>query len=260
MTQIKSWLEFPLISDHPVSFWCAVCNQIHPYDKFMTLFSQVTLPTPVTFKRGLSIPYFVVFMTKPGSADLAEEIAADATISVSLLRKVTTTKQVQLPPSPPETPADENDVTKGKLLKRSRSRQLLSKASAISLQGSGQVFPDRDRSLPRLPTEVVFYDTKTLKNDVCIGFPKRPRHLRYPGRHLTLEEIETLPDGLFRSKILLKDDLLPSIDVEGLNVKVHLDFMYTGREILTSKPQYYLDVSVLFGQDDLHAQIPIRVV
>ena len=39
---------------------------------------QVTLPTPLTFPLGSSIPYYIVFTTTPRSRVLAAEIMADA--------------------------------------------------------------------------------------------------------------------------------------------------------------------------------------
>ncbi|KAF8633511.1 hypothetical protein AX15_001418 [Amanita polypyramis BW_CC] len=224
-TRVDSWLELPLKSDHPISFWCAA-----------------TLPTSVTFKRGSLVPYFVVFATRPRSTALANEIATDATVSVSLRRKVTMTKQVRSAPLPPGTPISPGDEAKSSILKRPRSGQLRSKTSSLPLQDSRECSAGSDSHPPRLPTQVVFKDIKTLKNDVCIGFPKRPRSRRDFRKHLNSEEIEASPDGLIYSKISLDGDLLPSIDVEGLSVK------------------YYLDVCVLFEQDNLYAEIPIRIV
>ncbi|PFH49933.1 hypothetical protein AMATHDRAFT_62247 [Amanita thiersii Skay4041] len=220
--QPDSWLELPLRSDHPVPFRCAV-----------------TLPTSATFLRGSSIPYFVVFTTTPRSPQLAKEIASDATISVSLVRKLTVSDPVNLPPSPPQTPAsasEESDSGRNKLLKRSRLKAAKPSGPRREPEPNSSL---REKPLPRLPTHSL-YNT-ILKTNVCIGFPKRPRHPSDSRRHPSLEEMAKLPDGLQRSKISLKKNLLPCIEVPGFNVK------------------YYLDVSVLFGQDDLRARIPIRV-
>lgn len=46
------------------------------------------MPNPASFHRRTSIPYFVVFTTSPRSRTLAAEIMADATIAVSLVRRV----------------------------------------------------------------------------------------------------------------------------------------------------------------------------
>ncbi|TDL22765.1 hypothetical protein BD410DRAFT_788078 [Rickenella mellea] len=48
----------------------------------------VTIPNPATFPRSSSMPYFVVFTTKPRSRTLAAEFMSDATIAVSLVRRV----------------------------------------------------------------------------------------------------------------------------------------------------------------------------
>ena len=55
------------------------------------------LPRCHPFSRCSSIPYFVVFSTNTGSSHLVKEIAADATIAVSLIRHNTVTLQ----PAPP---------------------------------------------------------------------------------------------------------------------------------------------------------------
>jgi hypothetical protein len=167
-----------------------------------------------------------VFATKPRSSSLAREIAADATISVSLIRKLTMSEQVHLPPSPPQTPpsADEGDLAKNKLLRRVRNGQLLSKTSPSSWNSPRQSPVEAEKPLPRLPTQVVFSDTRTLKNDVCVGFPKRPRRAQDARKHPSMEEPANLPDGLYRSKISLKSTLLPSVNVQGLIVKVRVSF------------------------------------
>ncbi len=167
-----------------------------------------------------------MFATKPRSSALAREIAADATISVSLIRKLTMTEQIDLPPSPPQTPpcADEGDLTKNKLLRRVRNGQLLSKTSPSSWNSPRQSPVEAEKPLPRLPTRVVFSDTKSLKNDVCVGFPKRPRRAQDTRKDPSVEEPANLPDGLYRSKIALKSTLLPSVNVQGLIVKVRVSF------------------------------------
>ncbi|KAJ7598994.1 hypothetical protein C8J56DRAFT_179396 [Mycena floridula] len=213
-----SWLEMPLRADRPMPFKCAV-----------------TLPTSVTFSRGSSIPYFVVFGTTPRSSSLAREIAADATISVSLQRQITIMEQVTLPPSPPATPSSSSDDSYPerpnlfkRVVKHTRSVRNLSQELV-------------DKPLPRLPTQSVFSDMTTLQNSICIGFPKRPRQ-QYEGKHPPLDTHSSLPDGLLRSKFYLTQDTMPSIDWAGLSVK------------------YYLEVSVMVGQENLFAKIPIRII
>ncbi|RDB30650.1 hypothetical protein Hypma_005833 [Hypsizygus marmoreus] len=221
----QSWLEMPLRSDRPIPFRCAV-----------------TLPTAVTFSRTSSIPYFVVFTTTPRSPDLAKEIAADATISVSLRRQVTVIEQISPPPTPPHTPSsssEESDGTRHKLLKRVARSQVRLNRAAKALEDNLDL---RDKPLPRLPTQTVFTESLSLQNCICIGFPKRPRQQLGDGRsHPSLDSHASLPDGLHKAKIALQKDMLPCIDWAGVSVK------------------YYLDVSVLIGQDDLRARIPIRI-
>lgn len=166
---------------------------------------------------------------------------ADATISVSLIRKLIMTEEVDLPPSPPQTPPyDESDFAKHKLLRRVRNGSKTPPPSSWNAPRQSPV--QEDKPLPRLPTQVVFGDIKSLKNDGCVGFPKRPRRAGDTRHRPPTPESATLPDGLYHSKIPLETSMLPSVNVQGLIVK------------------YYLDVSVLFGQDDLRARIPIRVL
>ncbi|KAI0631232.1 hypothetical protein C8Q77DRAFT_195003 [Trametes polyzona] len=224
--QKESWLEIPLKSDRPLPVACAV-----------------TLPHPATFSRSGSIPYFVVFTTTPRSATLAREIAADATISVSLQREVridATTPLYALPsPTPtPSTSSDESEfppVSSRRLLKR-----VVTVRSAPSSLARAR-HPPKDKPLPRLPSPGI-HETRALHVDVCIGFPKRPRYRCEPHqKHPPLESHASLPDGLYKGKIQLEKHMLPAFDWAGLRVK------------------YYLDVSVIFGQDQMRARVPIRI-
>ncbi|PPQ73923.1 hypothetical protein CVT26_006549 [Gymnopilus dilepis] len=225
-TTQESWLELPLRPDRPIPVRCAI-----------------TLPSSVTFSRSSSIPYFVVFTTTPRSPEVAKEIAADASISVSLIRQVIVTEQnPTMPPSPPLTPSsDESDSSsRPKLLRRvAKSHSRLTMPRRTS---EGAISYPRDKPLPNIPTiSQSFSDTRTIHHDMCIGFPKRPRQQFDKEGHPSLETIANLPDGLHKTRIHLNKDMLPSVDWAGVSVK------------------YYLDVSVLLGADDLHARIPVRI-
>ncbi|KAJ7185644.1 hypothetical protein C8R46DRAFT_1061300 [Mycena filopes] len=230
----SSWLEMPLKSDRPISFRCAV-----------------TLPTSVTFSRASSIPYFVVFTTTPRSSSLAREIASDATISITVLSQVTITEAAVLPITPPQTPQSEDSGeshqsgNSGSLQHRGSTRLLRRVRSRTSPWSPRAVDDDaREKPLPRLPTQTAFAETQTVHSGMCIGFPKRPRHQQSSSNkmHPTLESHQALPDGLHKSKIPLRRDMLPSIDWAGVSVK------------------YYMDISVLFGQDELRARVPLRII
>lgn len=164
------------------------------------------------------IPYFVVFTTNPRSLTLAKEIAADASISVSLIRQITVTEQTCLPPTPPITPSSDDPDSptgRGKLLRKVAKNVHQRQRSARS-----DLSPDpRDKPLPELPTQT-FLETRTIRSDMCIGFQKRPRHQCDPGSHPSLDAQMSLPDGLYKAKIPLKSDMLPCIDWYGLSVKV----------------------------------------
>ncbi|KAJ7892872.1 hypothetical protein B0H14DRAFT_2560105 [Mycena olivaceomarginata] len=101
----------------------------------------------------------------------------------------------------------------------------------------------REKPLPRLPTQTAFSATQTVHSSMCIGFPKRPRHQQSSSKvHPSLHAHQALPDGLHKAKIPLNRDMLPSIDWAGVSVK------------------YYMDISVLFGQDELRARVPLRII
>ncbi|KAF5345943.1 hypothetical protein D9758_011433 [Tetrapyrgos nigripes] len=223
-TDDKSWLEMPLRSERPMPFRCAV-----------------TLPTSVTFSRTSSIPYYVVFTTTPRNPVLTREIASDATISVTLMRQITVTQPSTFPPTPPQTPSSSSGCEEsGPLSSRGKLLNRVKNGPWSPRTGSDENF---DKPLPRLPMHSVFKEVRLLHTSICIGFPKRPRqHPRKGEKHPTLDTQTALPDGLHKAKFVLNNDMLPSIDWSGVSVK------------------YYLDVSVLVGQDDVRARIPIRVV
>ncbi|KAK0458036.1 uncharacterized protein EV420DRAFT_409496 [Desarmillaria tabescens] len=226
-----SWLEMPLRTDRPVPFQCAI-----------------TLPTNLTFLRSSSLPYFVVFTTMPRSLSLTREIASDATISISLIRQVNVTESPALPPTPPQTPSSsENDGPRNGI----RFIRLVKSSSPLITRGNKTVDdsveerrskPLPQKPLPQLPVHSVFSESTAIHSSICIGFPKRPRHHGASNTHPSLRVHATLPDGLHKSKIILDKDMLPSIDWAGLSIK------------------YYLDVSILVGQDEIHDRIPIRII
>ncbi|KAG6888102.1 hypothetical protein C0995_010667 [Termitomyces sp. Mi166 len=184
----------------------------------MPLRCAVNLPTSVMFARPSSIPYFVVFTTTPRSPALAQEIAADATISVSLLRQVNVTKQSASLPTPPSTPSsasEEFDVLRNRLLKCiGRGVQSVVRTGKVHKKPPGL----QDKPLPPLPNET-FSETITLQNRIWNGFSKRPR-LQFDGKgHPSLESYAALPDGLHKNKIPVPKDILPCVDWAGLSVK-----------------------------------------
>ncbi|KAI0066841.1 hypothetical protein BV25DRAFT_1819957 [Artomyces pyxidatus] len=233
----ESWLEIPLRSDRSIP-----CQ------------SAVTLPSPCDFPRFGSLPFFVVFSTTPKSPSLAREIAADATITVSLLRQVTIDSSRSRPsslysssgpPTPPSSATEDSDSQASSSLYVARKNKLFHRvvrsAPPVLLRSSRLTDeqPPRDKPLPDLP--VVMQDTRILQTDVSIGFPKRPRHHTDSNGHGSLESQKALPDGLYKGKLHLNKAMLPTIDWAGLSVK------------------YYLETSVLFGQDEMRARVPVRI-
>ena len=177
----------------------------------------MTLPRPQSFSRCSSILYFVVFSTSTGSLCLIKEIAADATIAVSLIRKITITPQ-RTPQSPilPDTPpaSDESDsqtspfAPRSKLFKRSVRTPTRSHTRE-------DLFP-ANKALAELPQEA-FSTSRTLLTQISVGFPKRPR---------VNNVSQNLPDGLYKGKVQLTKDMLPSVDWPGFSVKVRTVAMH----------------------------------
>lgn len=178
---------------------------------------QVTLPRPQSFSRCSFIPYFVVFATNTRSPCLVKEIAADASITVSLIRKISTNAQrtpqtSTLPDTPPAS--DDSDsqtspfVPRSRLLRRSDKKPTRSHTQNESFSGT--------KSLPELSQDV-FSVSRTLETQLSIGFPKRPR-----GNPAS----QNLPDGLYKGKVQLSKDMLPSMDWPGITVKVRTVSMH----------------------------------
>ncbi len=211
-----------------VSHGRSVCSWIH----------QVTLPDPATFSRSTSIPFFVVFTTRPRSPALAREIAADATITVSLIRQVHvywSPPSSHSPTSSCSSSSDESDVP---LAPRRRLLQRVVKSAppAVdinnpSLYSGRPRLNSKEKPLPPIPVaKQGISDTRRLHTDVSIGFPKRPRTRVQPHeRHPSLDAHSSLPDGLYKGKLQLGKNVLPSLEWAGLSVKVrpldhHQDF------------------------------------
>ena len=172
---------------------------------------------------------------------LAREIAADATVSVSLSRDIridSFAPRYPLTPlsSTPSTSSDESDmppVSSRRLLKRVVKNSGSSGRSSLRRIASGSQTrladtlgqrdtSPRDKPLPQLPPPSVF-ESRALYTDVSIGFPKRPRYRCEPGqKHPTLEVHTSLPDGLYKGKIQLEKHMLPAFDWAGIRVKVRL--------------------------------------
>jgi hypothetical protein len=208
--------------------------------------TKITLPNPASFSKDGQIPFFVVFTTQPRSKTLRREIASDATIAVSLLRKVTVNierpctivsspytapliyQKSQGPPSAwnvgPNLEEVDSRSTATTILKRmvkSAPPRLMKSSSCIDITSAFSI----NKELPPLPppsppSAVAHVETRTLETRMSIGFPKRPRSACTPNEHPSLEAHTTLPDGLYKGKISLGPKLLPSIDWAGLNVKV----------------------------------------
>lgn len=151
---------------------------------------------------------------------------------MSLIRQV----HVYWSPPPSHSPTssctssgDESDVAlvaKRRLLKRVvKSAPPLSDINNPSLYlGRPRLLSNKEKPLPPIPAaKQGISDTRTLQTDVSIGFPKRPRTRVQPHeRHPSLDAHSSLPDGLYKGKIQLGKNVLPSIDWAGLSVKVCL--------------------------------------
>lgn len=180
----------------------------------------MTLPRPQSFSRCGSILYFVVFSTNTRSSSLIKEIAADATIAVSLIRKIIITPQrTSQPPILPDTPpaSDESDSQASPFTSRSKLFRRSVKTPARS--HTREDFLPANKPLLELPQEALC-TSRTLQTQVSIGFPKRPRANDAP---------RSLPYGLYKGKMQLSKDMLPSVEWPGISVKVRTVAMSGGR-------------------------------
>ncbi|KAJ7193546.1 hypothetical protein GGX14DRAFT_701117 [Mycena pura] len=237
-----SWIEIPLKSSRPVPVRCAV-----------------TLPSSLTFSRTSPIPYFVVFATTPRSPSLAREISTDATISISVSSDLSYREETAVAPTVSDSLVGERSVDsrssrmKRRVIKRIKSATSFWSHSADMDSGDSGLPPStRTQSGPpplkpplgERPGPLAFSDTQMVYKGISLGFPKRPRCGKLHDKandHPSLEAYRALPDGLFKDKIPLNPDMLPSINWGGITLK------------------YFFDVSVSLGQDELRARIPLRV-
>ncbi|KAF7316195.1 hypothetical protein MIND_00137700 [Mycena indigotica] len=235
-----SWLEIPLKAQRPVPVRCAI-----------------TLPSTLTFSRTSSIPFFVVFTTTPRSASLAREIATDATISISVTSQFFWREEEQPSALDPTATMHSSDSRssrmKRKVVKRMRSATTFWSNRSVDLDGdeslasSSMSESPQLKSLPSLtpppppPKPSIYSDTQLVHKTMVIGFPKRPRHGSNGKAHPSLDAHRSLPDGLFKDKIPLKPDMLPSINWGGITLK------------------YFFEVSVSMGTDELKARVLLRI-
>lgn len=79
--------------------------------------------------------------------------------------------------------------------------------------------PFADISEKPLPP-VGLSETRTLYTIVSVGFPKRPRsRVASHERHPSLIAHTSLPDGLYKGKIQLDKNMIPTIEWADLSVK-----------------------------------------
>ncbi|CAK5282916.1 unnamed protein product [Mycena citricolor] len=121
------------------------------------------------------------------------------------------------------------------------STMMSTKTKTRSRMGSAKGPVRVSKPLPPIPDGPDTQPT-TMYNAISIGFPKRPRHRLSEGKaHPSLDAQRSLPDGLFKDKIPLAADMLPSFNWGGVSLK------------------YFFEVSVLVGQDELQAKILLRI-
>lgn len=167
----------------------------------------------------------------------------DATITVALLRQVSIEVTPGSPasesPSSPSlsTPALTNasttslssgsdEATSFVLAHKTRLLKRIVNSAPPRLPRRGFKLP-----FPRRPSQVVvppvveepegYSDERTLYTGVYAGFPKRPRLRTEPGmKHPSLNATALLPDGLYKAKMSLHPQMIPSINWADLSVKV----------------------------------------
>ncbi|KLO19399.1 hypothetical protein SCHPADRAFT_865315 [Schizopora paradoxa] len=173
-----SWSETPLstvdgISNVPIE--CAV-----------------TMPSPAIFPRRTTVPYYVVFTTNPRTRSLATEVKSDATIAVSLVRKVGFYKpnRSRAPllsePSPPP-PA----LARRGSEKHERSTNLSSSRSIGDLRSLRKKLRDVMPPMPRLDTSAAVSSVKT--GDSPASSPEPPPTPPTPPSASTVANLTSTP-------------------------------------------------------------------
>lgn len=191
------------------------------------------MPSPGNFSRTSFVPFYVVFTTTPKSSTLAREIAADATISVSLVRQVTVSAPSSSANSPPLTPSSSGDDSDSAsshqiFLSRHKLFNRIAKSAPTILSRTPRIPEEtttynRDKPLPVVPSKkfAAFCESRILQTDVCAGFPKRPRNRKHQQEPSTrMDPDGSLPDGLYKGKLQLNNTMLPGIDWYNVSVKV----------------------------------------
>lgn len=200
----------------------------------------------------------------------------DATITVSLLRQIIidTTQSSQSPrqypvalPTPPSSAGEDSDSQSSmqqrrtRLLKRVVSSTPPSAIAPRMGRGRSSSVSRADKPLPQVPLTVT--ESLIVQTNVSVGFPKRPRHHTptTPSGHPSLGSHTALPDGLCKGRMQLSKGMMPAIDWRGVSVRVRISHLSSEVVVAdgVSRLQYYLEVSVLYGQDDVRARVPVKI-
>lgn len=150
------------------------------------------MPSSATFPRRTTVPYYVVFTTNPRSRSLATEVMTDATIAVSLVRKVGFYKPNPRPrvpllsePTPPPALARRGSE------KNERSTNLSSSRSIGDLRSLRKKLRDVMPPMPRLDTSAAV--TYAKPSDSPASSPEPPPTPPTPPSASTVANLTSTP-------------------------------------------------------------------
>ncbi|EJD40190.1 hypothetical protein AURDEDRAFT_187120 [Auricularia subglabra TFB-10046 SS5] len=230
------WSETPLIATRPVPFKCALC-----------------LPHPRTFTRESAITYSVTFATDPPSRSLARDIAAEATITVSFARQLLFDPsrgiRTSYSTAPTSSAATATSATTESSARSGSSwfglkRTATTPSARSEANGAPRML---EKPLPAPPPEATTSEAKVLKSTVAHGFTRQrskgSKHAKESsGGSASGPGILFQPDGIYKGKMDLSSEALPTITYGGANVK------------------YVMTASVRFGSDELRVVADIKLV
>lgn len=187
--------------------------------------SQLTLPDPKIFARDSDSTFFVGFTTSPPSRTLTAELQAKAEITVALScqywfdssQEVATnatgkTTKWKQPPASPLMRILNTTVGSGSKFGGIRTASATEGGSGLLNRANSIVGP--------LPLQDLI-ETRQLWATNKRGFPNRPRRKPAPaGLDNRQPPLGPGPHGLWKHQIQFGQDLMPSMDIPGMTVKV----------------------------------------
>lgn len=229
------WSETLLVAARPVPFKCAI-----------------SLPHPRTFSREAAIPYAITFVTDPPSRSLARDIANDAVIAVSFARHLhfdpsrgIRTSYSTAPTSSAASAATTTTTDSSRSFFSGLRRQRTAPGSRVEANTAGPRI--MEKPLPAPPPEATTSDARILATSIVHGFTRTSSSRSTGSKHRKESSgngpgILFVPDGVYKGKLDLSGEALPTVLYGGVNVK------------------YVMTASVRFGSDELRVVVDVKVI